>query len=316
MKRWVIVVIAMALAIIFAVRAWWSRDVVPLSMRDAPSSAQSTFLHWHLAPVAGNRIDNYRIQLASFDAHGLTGAWPIPLDVNYLPAKGIIFNRSNSFGYTVLRTRALRGPLTIVRIEPSGRVTAEADLPTQEVDEILSGRGMKYRLRNVKWETQAVAVDWERSRLFTVGCIGGGESIFAVLFLKEKKWQVADRWDEKYCLDALLYEPSANELFALGSDFRENELGKGRKVFRLSTEGKVLNRLPSNIDALLSERQNRVAPPLKIEQNHERYGQIDGKLVLMYDEVEFSYDDPNHYELTRLTIDLDWDTGTAVVAAR
>ena len=312
MRRWVIVVMAMALAIILAVRSWWLRDVPPHSVRDVPPSSQSTFLHWHLVPAAGNRIDNYRIQLASFDAHGLTAARPITLDINYLPAKGVIFNSSNSFD-SVLRTRATRGPLTIVRIEPSGRVTPEADLPTQEVDEILAGRGMKYRLRDVKWETQAVAVDWERSRLFTVGCIGSGESIFAVLFLKEKKWQVTDRWDEKYCLDALFYQPSANELLGLGWDFREDELVKGRKVFRLSTEGKVLDRLPSNIDTLLSERQNRVAPPLKIEHDHEKYGLIAGKLVLMYDEVEFSYGDPNHYELTRLTINLDWDTGTAVV---
>ena len=312
MRRWIIVV--MALAMILAVgSSWWLRHAPPLSVGDVPPSSQSTFLHWHLVPAAGNRIDNYRIQLASFDAHGLTTVPPINLDIDYLPAKGVIFNSSNSFGYTVLRTRATGGPSTIVRIEQNGRVTQEADLPTQEVDEILAGRGMKYRLRDVTWETQAVAVDWERSRLFTVGCIGGGESIFAVFFLEEKKWQVTDRWDEKYCLNALVYEPLANELLGLGWDFREDELVKGRKVFRLSTEGKVLDRVPSNIDALLSERQNRVTPPLKIEHDHERYGLIDGELVLMYDEVEFSYGDPNHYELTRLMINLDWDSGTAVV---
>jgi hypothetical protein len=303
MRRWLIVMLA--LAIILAVGFWW--------LREAPPSSQRTFLHWHLVPAQGNRIDNYRIQLASFDANGLTAARPVTLDISRLPAKGVVFNRSESFGYTILRLTPSRGPLSVVRIEPSGRVTQEADLPTQEVDDILATRGMKYRLRDVTWETHAVAVDWERSRLFTAGCIGSGESIFAVLLLKEKRWQVTDRWDEKYCLDVLFYEASSDQLLGLGWDFRDDELGKGRKVFRLSAEGGVLDRVQSNIENLLSERRDRVAPPLKILHDHEKYGVIAGKLVLMYDEVEFSYADPNHYELTRLTTNLDWNTGTAVV---
>ena len=303
MRRWLVVVLAVT--IILAVRFWWLREVKP--------SSPSTFLHWHLVPAQGDRIDNYRIQLASFDANGLTAAPQVPLDISRLPAEGVVFNSSESFGYTILRLTPSRNPLSIVRIEPSGRVTREADLPTQEVDDILATRGMKYRLRDTTWATQAVAVDWEGSRLFTAGCIGSGESIFAIFFLKEQRWQVTDRWDEKYCLDVLFYEPSSNQLLGLGWDFRDDELIKGRKVFRLSAEGEVLERVQSNIENLLSERRDRVAPPLKIQHDHEKYGVLAGNLVLMYDEVEFSYADPNHYELTRLTTNLDWNTGTAVV---
>jgi len=304
MRRWVILVVAV-LAVGFAFLFW--------RFRYAPAAAENRFLHWHLVPASGNRIDNYRIHLASFDANGLTSAPQATLDTHYLPAKGVVFNNSQSFGYTVMRTRAMGNPWTVMRIEASGRMSPVVDLPAQEVDAILAARGMKYRLDDVTWETQGVAVDWEGARLFTVGCIGSGESIFAVLSFKEKKWQVIDRWDEKYCLNALVYEPSTKTLRGMGWDFHDDELVKGRQVFRLTTEGKVLERLPSNIDALLLERQNRVTAPVTIQHDHERYGSLEGNLVLMYDEVEFSYNDPNHYELTRLTIHLDWNNGTAVV---